>query len=428
MLTFIGWCPYCQKVWLLLELKAIPYRVKKVPMNAYGDKPAWYTRKVNGGKLPAVGIDGELHVESLDIMHLLDETFENHAPKMVPPPTERKRFDALLLLEKELQSAWFSLVFYPIDGEALQKANRTFLDTLARVDQELSVTDGPWFLGGEAPSLVDLQYVTHIERILPSVLYWKGLSIRRTGTFPHLDQWLSAMEELPAYLASRSDYYTHIMVMPSQNGPGFMIPQAKSIAAQICGLTGGSWRRPLDLNESLEHFPRPACSTDSNHPAEEAAFQVIINHGKVVHFACRGAGDPGRPAFHAELADPYAEPNKDYAQPVDVCLRHVVHALLTGTTDSVMEAAKKDLCRRQGNDELRENWEAYPDEENGSLTYYWNYETGEVTWTAPTQQLDTCLTYLRDRIGVPRDMSSAAGMQLRAILNWAIDVMRDVKT
>jgi glutathione S-transferase len=424
MPVYVGWCPYCQKVWLLLELKEIPYRVEKVPMNAYGDKPAWYTRKVNGGKLPAVEIDGELHVESLDIMRKLDQTFENHGPRMVPPPTERERFEALLLLEKELHSAWFTLVFYPIEGEALQKANQTFLDTLARVDHELSATDGPWFLGGEAPSLVDLQYVTHMERIIPSVLYWKALSIRHTGNFPHLDQWLSAMEELPAYLSTRSDYYTHVMVMPSQNGPGYMIPQAKSIAAKICGLASGSWHLPLDLNESLEHFAQPACSANSI-PAEEAAFHLIANHDKVVLFACRGAGAPGRPAFHAELADPYAEPNKDYSQAVDVCLRHVVHALLTGTTESVIMAAKKDLAGMPGNDELRENWEAYPDEATESLTYYWNYETGDVTWTPPTQQLDTCLTYLRDRIGVPRDMSAAAAMQLRAFLNWAIDVMRD---
>ena len=27
-----AWCPYCQKVWLWLELSRIPYRVKKVNM------------------------------------------------------------------------------------------------------------------------------------------------------------------------------------------------------------------------------------------------------------------------------------------------------------------------------------------------------------------------------------------------------------
>ena len=27
-----SWCPYCQKIWLWLEYKRIPYRVKKINM------------------------------------------------------------------------------------------------------------------------------------------------------------------------------------------------------------------------------------------------------------------------------------------------------------------------------------------------------------------------------------------------------------
>ena len=37
--------------------------------------------------------------------------------------------------------------------------------------------------------------------------------------------------------------------------------------------------------------------------------------------------------------------------------------------------------------------------------------------------LASCLAYLRDRVGVPRDMGQAAAMQFRAHLNWAIELL-----
>ena len=65
-----AWCPYCQKVWLLLEEKRIPYKLSKINMRSYGDKPKWFLDKVPNGLLPAIDIDGQFMTDSLPIMQV----------------------------------------------------------------------------------------------------------------------------------------------------------------------------------------------------------------------------------------------------------------------------------------------------------------------------------------------------------------------
>jgi len=48
---------------------------------------------------------------------------------------------------------------------------------------------------------------------------------------------------------------------------------------------------------------------------------------------------------------------------------------------------------------------------------------GDVFAAAPAAK---SLAYLRDRVGVPRDMSYPAARQFRAYLNWAIDALATV--
>jgi glutathione S-transferase len=70
-----AWCPYCQKVWLWLEEKRVPYRIAKVTMFCYGQKEDWYKRIVPSGMLPALELDGEVITESDDIIHALERAF-----------------------------------------------------------------------------------------------------------------------------------------------------------------------------------------------------------------------------------------------------------------------------------------------------------------------------------------------------------------
>ncbi len=41
-----------------------------------------------------------------------------------------------------------------------------------------SSVPGPWFLGGQTPSIVDLQYVSHVERMAPSGVLNRALSLK----------------------------------------------------------------------------------------------------------------------------------------------------------------------------------------------------------------------------------------------------------
>lgn len=52
-----------------------------------------------------------------------------------------------------------------------------------------------------------------------------------------------------------------------------------------------------------------------------AAAKLVGNCKAVVPFTLRGVGLPGVPGVMAELADPNAKPNKDFAPPVDAALR-----------------------------------------------------------------------------------------------------------
>jgi len=382
-----AWCPYCQKVWLLLEEKQIPYKIEKINMRSYGDKPAWFLNKVQGGLLPVIELDGQLITESLTIMQLLDREFGG--AQMVPPAgtPERERAQELLGLERELFRWWCQLTFQPGKG-LFDGHEKQFLNCLRRVDDALGATPGPWFLPGDGPSLVDLQYISHVERVLASVAYWKGLAIRAGGEFSNLEAWLRAFEQRPAYIATKSDYYTHVMDIPPQYGPGFSVSEAAKLAAAIGG-NGDAWKLPLALADATLEPLAPLQDVGDEAARHEAAFQLTSNRAEVVRFAARGAGAEGAKRFQAPLADPYAVPNEDVVPLVDTCLRHVAASLLDGVEESA-GAASADAASASAEE---------------------------------TKALVSCLAYLRDRVGCPRDMGQAAAMHFRAHLNWMIDTL-----
>lgn len=83
--------------------------------------------------------------------------------------------------------------------------------------KERCIVQGSFFMGEEL-SMVDLVFIPFVERMVSSMLYYKGFTIRGNGIFPGIDAWFQALEQRPTYLACRSDHYTHCHDLPPQLG------------------------------------------------------------------------------------------------------------------------------------------------------------------------------------------------------------------
>jgi glutathione S-transferase len=205
-----AWCPYCQKIWLWLEEKQIPYRIEKVTMFCYGEKESWYKRKVPSGMLPAIELEGRLVTESDDILIALEQAFGPlglgmEAPTVLP----------LRQLERLLFRAWCTWLCYPSSSASQEQRNRDqFKSVVARIEDALGRTTGPYFL--DEFGTVDTIFTPYVERMNASLYYYKGYSLREEN--PRLADWFAAMESRPTYRGTQSDFHTHVHDLPPQMG------------------------------------------------------------------------------------------------------------------------------------------------------------------------------------------------------------------
>ncbi len=213
-----AWCPYCQKVWLWLEWKEIPYRVKKVTMRCYGKKERWYLKKVPSGMLPAIEIDNQLFTESDEILLALEKVF---GP--LGMPLEGKRSLELRKLERKLFRSWCSWLCRPNMNEKQElQAKEQFHHYAKEMEIEILKGEGPWLdktksaKGTLIPGSSDVIFIPYVERMNASLAYYKGLNLRREH--PAINIWLTALEQLSVYRGTKGDFHTHAHDLPPQMG------------------------------------------------------------------------------------------------------------------------------------------------------------------------------------------------------------------
>ncbi|KZR85920.1 glutathione S-transferase [Synechococcus sp. MIT S9504] len=211
-----AWCPYCQKVWLWLEFRRIPYRIRKVTMRCYGPKEHWFTELVPSGMLPALELDGRLITESDRILESLERSF---GPVGAPMADHRVR--RLRDLERLLFRAWCIWLCTPGLGEGQERQARIQFQGVAKqMEQALASGGGRWLdpdaPDGPIPGTADLVFIPYVERMNASLAYFKGFALRQEH--PGIDHWLTALEQLETYRGTQSDVHTHAHDLPPQMG------------------------------------------------------------------------------------------------------------------------------------------------------------------------------------------------------------------
>ena len=183
-----AWCPYCERVWLLLEEKRVPYNVVTVPMSCYGDKPTEFFQLSPSGNIPVAMIQGRVILESKDIMMDIEKTFTDGYRRLLPKGDDvagEARVASLLALERRTFNAWLLW----INCVATVPFKKDMDERLLEIDTELAkATDGgPFFFGAE-PSLVDCVFAPFLERMAASLPYYKGFAARGER-YPNLLRW-----------------------------------------------------------------------------------------------------------------------------------------------------------------------------------------------------------------------------------------------
>ncbi len=271
-----AWCPYCQKIWLWLEEKQIPYRIEKVTMFCYGTKEPWYKRIVPSGMLPAIELDGHIITESDDILFALEQVYGvlkyGMKDSIVMP---------LRQLERLLFRAWCSWLCYPARLPGAEKRNREqFTDVVEMAEKALANTTSPYFL--DDFSTADVIFTPYVERMNASLYYYKGYSLREEN--PRLSDWFDAMESRSTYRGTQSDFHTHVHDLPPQMGgcwsngtPQTKLNQDKVDNGDWFGLPDVTYTEPeTSRAEALSRVIKHHANIIRVNPAEDELFDEAL--------------------------------------------------------------------------------------------------------------------------------------------------------
>jgi len=252
-----SWCPYCQKIWLWLEFKRIPYNVKKINMFCYGQKESWFLAKVSSGKLPAIEYKGQVITESDSIIAFLENEFGELGSFITSSHLKETRE-----LEREIFRSWCNWLCREnsnfIDNSFRK---RRFKESISKFDKILSTAKSGFIDPSVSnstkiePGIGDIIFIPYIERMNASLNYYKGFNLR--SNYRYIDKWLSLFEGTSAYRGTQGDFHTHSHDLPPQMGGCYKESNEQQIASSKLIDTGeGLGNFELNKNYNSKYYAR----------------------------------------------------------------------------------------------------------------------------------------------------------------------------
>ncbi len=379
-----GWCPFCERVWVAIRAKNLPYQETLVPLQG---KPEWYKQMVPTGLVPAVLFHGdeeneatsrELVWESDAILEALDAKFPD-TPQLMKKGDPA--FDEALQLQDKLQSAGFKFAYGNRDGtltdEELQANRETFESALDELDAalgeqvEASGTTSCFRLGKEF-SGIDAIMIPTLERWRYQLPLTENLDILENRS--HLKNWFDVMDSYDAY-GSRvaGDEYSWTATA-SQFLRYFGGGEDKPKVAE--GIARADTAAEQLAQDFVHHM-----AVDSHQRKEaalEAAAKLISNHEAVVADCVRE-----EPLSQKHI------PRASGKETADVLLRHVSSLLLQMATAE----------------------ESAPETTIAAVSLPSDFNESDI------EQGALALQTVSKRLCVPRDMGAPSAALLRGILS-----------
>jgi glutathione S-transferase len=195
-----GWCPFCERVWLALRVKNVPYTETLISLQ---NKPQWYKDLVPTTLVPAVLFYGgdssnerKIVWESNEILKELDRSFPDTPRLMLD---DDPNFIQAQEMNDELQTAGFQYIFnstMSISATEQIERKEKFMSCLDDLDNALGEQNGPFRLGAEFTG-IDAIMVPTLERWRYQMPINKDMDILEGR--PNLSKWFEAMDDFGPY-------------------------------------------------------------------------------------------------------------------------------------------------------------------------------------------------------------------------------------